>query len=159
MNRRKRLAILAFFCLAAGGVMIAWKPWKQRGPEAQDSKDRKADKLAKTEKEISTSSRGRRAVNDFANALRTIFEWRFQQPVAQEADRAATIRTLAQKLKQVPSAELPKTYATAWQAMLAAWGKLAQSPTPDAPLMKEGQEAADALNQLLIAGGYGDLQF
>ena len=159
MNRRKLLFMLAFLCLAAVGGIIVRKQWKQRDPANAATRGNKSDKRTKTEIATVKASNDRRAVNDFANALRGIFAWRFQQPLEQEADRAATIRTLAQKLKQVPSADLPKPFAMAWQAMLAAWEKLEQSPTPDDQLLKQGQEAADALNKLLIAGGYGDLRF
>lgn len=151
----RRLLIVTLLCLAVGAGLLAWK---QRHAGARDSQTRKIDKQAKAEREMARANNERRSVHEFADQLRGVFEWRSQQPITQESDRIKVIRALTQKLKQVPAAELPPTYAAAWQAMLTNWAKLEQSPAPDA-LLQQGQQAADALNKLLVAGGYGDLQF
>lgn len=113
----------------------------------------------KREEIVAESSRERRRVDNFAYALRKVIEWRQTQPVADsDAARKNLIKGVFKKLDQIPADELPNDLQRTWKRMLRAWRALAKDTTVDEDLIKEGADAASALNQLLEQYGYPDLR-
>ncbi len=162
MKKRTRIAI--FIAVAAIAVGIGGYQWARKARKAtravqSNGEDTSDQPRSKEELALAKHYKNRRAINDFADALRSVFAWHSEHPVESEADRKAVIRTLVQKLRQVPSQELPKPFATAWSQLILCWAKLEAAPDAPPELVTEGKAAAAAMNMLLASEGYGDLQF
>ena len=113
----------------------------------------------KREDVIAASSRERRKITSFANALRKVLEWRHQQPLSNtEPARQAMVKAIVEKLTPIPASDLPRDMRQAWKRMLKAWQNLAAATTPSPALAEEGRAAAEELNRQLAANGYPDVR-
>lgn len=113
----------------------------------------------KREEIVAESSRERQRIDNFVHALRRVIEWRQTQPVADtEAARHGVIKGVAKKFDQIPLENLPDDVGKPWKRMMKAWKALAKDPKLNEDLIKEGNSAAEELNQVLEKHGYPDVR-
>lgn len=112
------------------------------------------------EEAVAKGSQEQMAVTKFAAALREILQWRQSQAnIQSESQRQSMVKTLAEKMNQVPVEALPSEVLKAWESMLKAWRTLASTSTPSAFLRQTGEQAAQELNRQLEAHGVVDIRF
>lgn len=112
------------------------------------------------EEAVAKSTQEQMALDKFTATLREILQWRQSQEISQSAaQRQTVVKTLAEKMAQVPIEGLSPELLKAWEDMLHAWQALAAKPSPDESLRKSGAQAARELDRKLEAHGITDIRF
>ncbi len=111
-------------------------------------------------KEAERHTKTRAKVLEFTSELRAVLEWKqTQPPPVDAASRAALIQALVERLRKLPSKDLPPELAEPWAEAKAFWQKLAAANgTVDETTQKEGQAAMQQFNEALAAQGFPDLK-
>jgi hypothetical protein len=123
-------------------------------PEVDDEKSAPPEPRVK-ETVLGDAARGYLAEKAFISRLRDVLILR-HDPSEAEKGRGE----LVEKLRAIPSDELPPERRAAWRSLLEAWRALADPAIGSDPeIRKKGQEAAAVLNAMLKVHGDGDIRF